>query len=208
MELPGRLRHPRLRPLPHLRGAAQGADVLHVPPDRRRRPPDRAARRAARLRRAALRRGVHAGLDGARRGGRGLADRDGHHLLRARPDPAQPRPLPGHRRPARRAGPRRGPGARRPRRQVPGGGGGVPVAHLRDGAAHHGGEEIGPAASLGKIFWSELDLRMHALALELLGDRAEDWLDGFLFSLAGPIYAGTNEIQRNIVAERVLGLPR
>jgi alkylation response protein AidB-like acyl-CoA dehydrogenase len=70
------------------------------------------------------------------------------------------------------------------------------------------GEEIGPAASMGKIFWSELDLRMHALALELLGDRAESWLDGFLFSLAGPIYAGTNEIQRNIVAERVLGLPR
>ncbi|WP_326629025.1 acyl-CoA dehydrogenase family protein [Nonomuraea fuscirosea] len=70
------------------------------------------------------------------------------------------------------------------------------------------GQELGPAASMGKIFWSELDLRMHALALDLLGDRAEEWLDGFLFSLAGPIYAGTNEIQRNIVAERVLGLPR
>ncbi|MEV4082033.1 acyl-CoA dehydrogenase family protein [Nonomuraea fuscirosea] len=70
------------------------------------------------------------------------------------------------------------------------------------------GQELGPAASMGKIFWSELDLRMHTLALDLLGDRAEEWLDGFLFSLAGPIYAGTNEIQRNIVAERVLGLPR
>ncbi|MEV0620322.1 acyl-CoA dehydrogenase family protein [Nonomuraea sp. NPDC050404] len=72
------------------------------------------------------------------------------------------------------------------------------------------GEEVGAAASLGKIFWSELDLRMHALAMELLGDRAgvAGWLEGFLFSLAGPIYAGTNEIQRNIVAERVLGLPR
>jgi alkylation response protein AidB-like acyl-CoA dehydrogenase len=82
------------------------------------------------------------------------------------------------------------------------------------------GQEIGPASSMGKVFWSELDLRMHTLALQLLGERgqldaaapdAEDggrWLDGFLFSLAGPIYAGTNEIQRNIIAERVLGLPR
>ena len=35
-----------------------------------------------------------------------------------------------------------------------------------------------------------------------------DWLDGYVFALSGPIYAGTNEIQRNIIAERVLGLPR
>ena len=34
------------------------------------------------------------------------------------------------------------------------------------------------------------------------------WLDGYTFSLSGPIYAGTNEIQRNIIAERILGLPR
>ena len=37
---------------------------------------------------------------------------------------------------------------------------------------------------------------------------ADDWLEGFLFSLAGPIYAGTNEIQRNVIAERLLNLPR
>jgi alkylation response protein AidB-like acyl-CoA dehydrogenase len=68
---------------------------------------------------------------------------------------------------------------------------------------------MGAEASLMKVFWSELDLRMHELALELLGPRVTaPWLDGFLFALAGPIYAGTNEIQRNIVAERVLGLPR
>jgi alkylation response protein AidB-like acyl-CoA dehydrogenase len=73
------------------------------------------------------------------------------------------------------------------------------------------GIELGPDASLMKVFWSELDLRMHELALELLGPRApaaSPWLDGYLFALAGPIYAGTNEIQRNIIAERVLGLPR
>ncbi len=82
------------------------------------------------------------------------------------------------------------------------------------------GGRIGAEASLNKIFWSELDLRMHELALEILGDRGEllpeapaarevgSWLDGYLFALSGPIYAGTNEIQRNIIAERILGLPR
>ena len=82
------------------------------------------------------------------------------------------------------------------------------------------GGKIGAEASLNKIFWSELDIRMHELALQILGDRAEllpeapaargvgSWLDSYLFALSGPIYAGTNEIQRNIVAERILGLPR
>lgn len=70
--------------------------------------------------------------------------------------------------------------------------------------------ELGATTSLGKVFWSELDVRMHTLAMELLGPAAAStpWFDGYLFSLAGPIYAGTNEIQRNIIAERVLGLPR
>jgi alkylation response protein AidB-like acyl-CoA dehydrogenase len=73
----------------------------------------------------------------------------------------------------------------------------------------------GAQASLGKVFWSELDLAMHQTALDLLGPRAElrdgadsRWLDGYLFALAGPIYAGTNEIQRSVIAERVLGMPR
>ena len=82
------------------------------------------------------------------------------------------------------------------------------------------GAHIGAEASTNKIFWSELDVLMHETAMSILGARAElmpaapeaadtaHWLDGFLFSLAGPIYAGTNEIQRNIIAERMLGLPR
>jgi len=76
------------------------------------------------------------------------------------------------------------------------------------------GGAIGPEASCNKVFWSELDVALHGAALSLKGARAElfdagdPWLDGYLFSLAGPIYAGANEIQRNIIAERVLGLPR
>ncbi len=67
----------------------------------------------------------------------------------------------------------------------------------------------GANTSMTKVFWSELDVRLHDIALQLLGqDVTPDWLDGYLFALAGPIYAGTNEIQRNVVAERVLGLPR
>ncbi|MBW8812886.1 MAG: acyl-CoA dehydrogenase family protein [Caulobacterales bacterium] len=76
------------------------------------------------------------------------------------------------------------------------------------------GGRIGAEASCNKLFWSELDVALHRAALSIQGARAEladtgdGWLDGYLFSLAGPIYAGANEIQRNIVAERVLGLPK
>ena len=78
------------------------------------------------------------------------------------------------------------------------------------------GGRVGAESSTNKIFWSELDLQMHETAMRILGPRAEliddpevhDWLEGFLFAQAGPIYAGTNEIQRNIIAERVLGLPK
>ncbi|WP_077034881.1 acyl-CoA dehydrogenase family protein [Pelomonas sp. KK5] len=87
------------------------------------------------------------------------------------------------------------------------------VARLAAGAS------IGAEASTNKIFWSELDLQMHETAMRILGARAEylpgapdaesaDWLEGFLFAQAGPIYAGSNEIQRNIIAERLLGLPK
>jgi alkylation response protein AidB-like acyl-CoA dehydrogenase len=80
------------------------------------------------------------------------------------------------------------------------------------------GGDVGPEASVNKIFWSEMDRELNRTALRLLGpaaalgpdapDAVDPWLDRFLFSLSGPIYAGTNEIQRNIIAERVLGLPR
>ena len=74
------------------------------------------------------------------------------------------------------------------------------------------GEQLGAESSLTKVFWSELDVRMHETALELLGPEAEHddtgWMKGYQFALSGPIYAGTNEIQRNVIAERVLGLPR
>jgi len=73
------------------------------------------------------------------------------------------------------------------------------------------GARPGPEASLAKVFWSELDVALHDTALRLLGADGEldgTWMRGFEFALAGPIYAGTNEIQRNVIAERLLGLPR
>ncbi|MBA3654871.1 MAG: acyl-CoA dehydrogenase family protein [Actinobacteria bacterium] len=73
------------------------------------------------------------------------------------------------------------------------------------------GDKLGAESSLSKVFWSELDIALHGTALRLLGDDGAlegPWMKGFQFALAGPIYAGTNEIQRNIIAERLLGLPR
>ncbi|GAA1140705.1 acyl-CoA dehydrogenase family protein [Nocardioides aquiterrae] len=83
------------------------------------------------------------------------------------------------------------------------------VTKLRDGGPTSDG--VGAAGSVNKVFWSELDIALHETALDILGPEAEvesRWLDGYTFALSGPIYAGTNEIQRNIVAERILGLPR
>jgi alkylation response protein AidB-like acyl-CoA dehydrogenase len=91
---------------------------------------------------------------------------------------------------------------------------------LRDVTDIVDGTPPGARSSLNKVWWSELDVALHETALGLLGPLAElsddapaavdggAWMKGYQFSLSGPIYAGTNEIQRNVIAERVLGLPR
>ena len=79
------------------------------------------------------------------------------------------------------------------------------VTRLSEGGA------AGAESSINKIWWSELDVELHEIALDLIGDELDldgPWEKGYQFALSGPIYAGTNEIQRNIAAERVLGLPR
>jgi alkylation response protein AidB-like acyl-CoA dehydrogenase len=78
----------------------------------------------------------------------------------------------------------------------------------------------GPQGSLLKLGWSELDQEVKQLASEILGPRAlldrgdpraeaeGYWSHELLWSRASTIYAGTSEVQRNIIAERVLRLPR
>jgi alkylation response protein AidB-like acyl-CoA dehydrogenase len=78
----------------------------------------------------------------------------------------------------------------------------------------------GPEGSYLKLLWSETDMRMKDLGIELEGPygavdrgdpRAVDggrWQYEYLWSRAASIYAGTSEVQRNIIAQRVLGLPR
>jgi hypothetical protein len=90
---------------------------------------------------------------------------------------------------------------------------------------------LGPEASISKLYWSEYHRLASELALDVLGAaamvvdgrgplrsyRTDDpgapntsgsWLGTFYNATAGTIYAGTSEIQRNIVGEQVLGLPR
>jgi len=78
----------------------------------------------------------------------------------------------------------------------------------------------GPEGSILKIFWSELEQRLKDTAIEILGPfgliprgapRTVDggfWNYELLWSRSATIYAGTSEVQRNIIAQRVLGLPR
>ncbi|MER5207436.1 acyl-CoA dehydrogenase family protein [Streptomyces sp. NPDC002825] len=76
----------------------------------------------------------------------------------------------------------------------------------------------GPEASIGKIFWATWHRELGELAMDVCGAGGmladgepydlTDWQRLYLFSRSDTIYAGSNEIQRNIIAERVLGLPK
>jgi alkylation response protein AidB-like acyl-CoA dehydrogenase len=91
---------------------------------------------------------------------------------------------------------------------------------LRNLSKAQHGQAPGPEASVTKLFWSEMDKRLQEAAVGVEGmygalapgsDVAiEDgrWQYGWMWAQAETIYAGSSEIQRNIIAERVLGLPR
>ena len=71
----------------------------------------------------------------------------------------------------------------------------------------------GPEGSILKLMWSELNQRMTETAVDIAGpagqvDDGDGWRYLFLRSRANTIEAGTSEVLRNILAERVLGLPR
>src|SRR3989454_954659 len=82
------------------------------------------------------------------------------------------------------------------------------------------GKVPGPESSIEKIYWSEFDKRFRETALDLLGPGGQllrlspharpdvDWAREFLWSRAGTIYSGSSEVQRNIIAKRVLNLPQ
>ncbi len=90
---------------------------------------------------------------------------------------------------------------------------------LRTLAALVDSRDPGPAASIAKMLWSEHHRRFGELALDVLGAdalitqqgqgyRPDRWQADFFGSRSSTIWGGTAEIQRNIVGERVLGLPR
>jgi alkylation response protein AidB-like acyl-CoA dehydrogenase len=82
------------------------------------------------------------------------------------------------------------------------------------------GREPGPEGSLLKLYWSEMSKRLHDTVMAALGSAAPlwrgatenpgegTWQRSWLYYQASSIWAGTNEIQRNVIGERVLGLPR
>ncbi|HVD45731.1 MAG TPA: acyl-CoA dehydrogenase family protein [Candidatus Limnocylindria bacterium] len=91
---------------------------------------------------------------------------------------------------------------------------------LRNLTSAQQGKAPGAEASMTKLYWSEMDKRLQETAVGLQGAygalapdspfAVEDgrWQLGWMWAQAETIYAGSSEIQRNIIAERVLGLPR
>ena len=92
------------------------------------------------------------------------------------------------------------------------------------------GQHPGPGESTFKLYWSEYHQRITELAVDILGaaattpdgiaktsfhtdlpgapNDAASWIGAFYNARAGTIYAGTSEVQRNIIGELVLGLPK
>ena len=82
------------------------------------------------------------------------------------------------------------------------------------------GEPPGPEGSALKLYWSEMSKRLHETALDVLGPASPLWQGAvgqpggrlwqrsWLYYQASSIFAGTNEVQRTLVGERVLGLPK
>ena len=77
---------------------------------------------------------------------------------------------------------------------------------------------LGPEASLQKLFWTSMHVQLGELAMEILGDEAPYWGDEalgkglmqkiYLGSRGATIYAGSTQIQKNIIAEMILGMPK
>jgi alkylation response protein AidB-like acyl-CoA dehydrogenase len=88
---------------------------------------------------------------------------------------------------------------------------------LRTLAGYQSGSQ-GPEASITKLVWANWHRALGELAMQVAGAASltvrtapydlDTWQRLFLFTKADTIYGGSNEIQRNIIAERVLGLPR
>lgn len=74
------------------------------------------------------------------------------------------------------------------------------------------GEQIGPLSSIDKLLMTRVEQDLLGVAIELAPDRSAPscavWFDRYIYGRAGSIYGGSSQIQRNILAQRVLGLPR
>ncbi len=92
--------------------------------------------------------------------------------------------------------------------------------NLRSLSRIQNGKPLGPEGSILKLYWSEMSKRLHDTAMSVLGPSSPLWFGAtenpgggtwqrsWLYYHAASVFAGTNEIQRNIIGERILGLPR